>query len=167
MPIFGDQENALRLCPNGDYLFTLIDLETLIEDKGKLRGSELFKVKLRFDIPNLGQMNVFERLYDHPSMSWRMDTFLKCSGIALPKGAGWDFSAAAAQIKKCYWINPYGLRGLARLEKHVYKKQNGDTAENMRVGVFWTDKQKYPRDETVNAPAPSSGPNVDDDDVPF
>lgn len=155
MPTFKGQENqAFVLLPPGDYQFEVVEMESGIQTgNGKTAGSPFWELKLR--ITDKGAV-VFERLIDHPTCDWKIDTFLKSTNAAPEKGQAFEFVETAAHDAGCQWIDPIGLRGWCHLIVDEYTKQGAKEAtKRNKVGAFLTDKPKLPRvakAEPVSAP---------------
>lgn len=163
MPTFTNQDNqAFILHPPGDYIFRVVGMESGIQTgSGKTAGSPYWELKL--SIEGKGGV-VFERLIDHPSCGWKIDTFLKSTGAAPPPGTPFEFEADTAESAGCLWINPIGLRGHAHLIVDEYQK-TGSTEKMKRnkVGAFLTDKPKLPRHvEPKSEPEPAAA-SADDE----
>lgn len=177
MPVFQNQDNQAQILhPPGDYKFRVVGMESGIQTgTGKTVGSPYWELKLA--IEEKGGV-VFERLIDHPSSNWKIDTFLKCTAAAPPTGTPFEFEQQAAEAAGVLWVNPVGLRGWAHLVVDEYTP-NGSTEKRKRnkVGTFYTDKPKLPRAEipaTEQAPppasvaaAPAAAGELTDDEIPF
>lgn len=170
MPTFTNQENqAFVLHPPGDYVFQVTGIETGIQGgTGTTAGSPYWELKLAIE-GNGGV--VFERLIDHPSCNWKIDTFLKCTGAAPKPGASFEFDEDAAAASGCLYINPIGLRGHCHLIVDEFQKAGStEKRKKNKVGTFHTDKPKLPRAESPTpAPAPAAAPatTAETDDIPF
>jgi hypothetical protein len=170
MPKFTNQENqAFIVHPPGDYVFRVVAMESGIQTgNGKTAGSPYWELKLA--IEQKGGV-IFERLIDHPSCSWKIDTFLKCTGAAPEVDAPFEFEVDAAQAAGCVWINPVGLRGHCHLIVDEYTP-TGKTEKQRRnkVATFHTDKPKLSRLETPKAQEPATAQGADvanDGECPF
>ena len=142
MPVFGDSNNVPPLLPEGDYVFCVVGFECKISQGPKTRGSDQFEVELEIE-PSGKKVN--EIMTDHPSCSWKIDTFLKASGIKLAKGAAFEFRQDVALASDVPWVNPLGLRGWCRItQEEVPAKENRKAFTVNRVGTFYTDRPKLP-----------------------
>ena len=158
MPTFKNQENQTHvLHPEGDYHFTVTGLETGIQSgSGKTVGSPFWELKLAIDKGGV----VYEKLIDHPTCDWKIDTFLKCTNAAPPVGVAFEFDADAAASAGIHWIDPIGLRGTCRLIVEEYTKQGTTEKRKInRVGTFYTDKPKLPRAPKPETQQPATDPS--------
>lgn len=168
MPTFNDSENRIQITKEGDYPFTVIEFDQALSKGSKTAGSTMYKPKLEIELPG-GQRgpHVYESLIDHSSCAWKIDTFLKCCGVALAKGEAFEFDGEEARRLGVRHVNPYGLRGWA----HFIIEVGTDKKERNKVSVFYTNKQKLPRDESVKPPQAAepvaAGSGVQEEDVPF
>lgn len=175
MPRFKNQENqAFVLLPPGDYTFEVVEMEAGIQSgTGKTAGSPFWEVKLKIDKGG----TVFERLIDHPTCDWKIDTFLKSTNSAPPNGEAFEFVETAARDAGCLWINPIGLRGWCHLIVDEYTPKGATTPQKKnKVGAFLTDRAKIaraPQPEPASAaeePATAStttAPDAEGDGLPF
>lgn len=179
MPRFNNQDNqAFTLLPSGDYVFEVKAMECGIQSgSGKTSGSPFWEFKLSLTKPGNDELrgSVYEKLIDHPSTGWKIDTFVKSSGVAPAVGAAFEFDEQAATDSGCVWIDPIGLRGWCHVNVEEYTKQ-GETEKRRKnkVASFLTDKPKLPRierEQPVSAPPPpAAAPSHiarDDDGLPF
>jgi hypothetical protein len=171
MPVFRNQDNqSFVLLPPGDYVFRVVGMESGIQTgTGKTAGSPFWEFKLMIEGKGA---NVYERLIDHESTGWKIDTFLKCTGQTPPVNAPFEFEEQAAEAAGVHWINPIGLRGhCALIVEEFTKTGQTEKKKKNRVSVFYTDKPKLPRHEAAPAlaPAPAAVPKVtpSDDGLPF
>ena len=149
MPKFNDSENQAPIQPDGDYIFRVIEFSSGISAGSKTRGSDDYKLTLELE-PSGAKVN--ERLIDHPSCDWKIDTFLKSAGVQIAKGAAFEFQENRAIASGVPFINPIGLRGWCRIHTETYAKK-GEPAEDKgkwtgksnKVAIFYTDKPKLPR----------------------
>jgi hypothetical protein len=164
MPTFTNQENqSFIVHPAGDYVFRVTGMESGIQSgQGKTCGSPYWELKLALEKGGV----VFERLIDHPTCSWKIDTFLKCTGAAPAPNTPFEFEESAAESAGCQWINPVGLRGWCHLIVDDYQKAGSTTPiKRNKVQTFFTDKPKLQRIEEPK-PEPVTAP-VAEDDIPF
>lgn len=169
MPVFKNQENqSFELLPEGDYVFTVIEMESGIQTgNGKTAGSPFWELKLKIEGKNA---HVWERLIDHESCSFKIDTFLKSTGAAPQAGVAFEFDAAAAESAGVLHIDPVGLRGWCKLNVDTYTPPGKPPIKRNKVQVFYTDKPKLDRaakPETVAVPAAAPAIETSDDDIPF
>jgi hypothetical protein len=151
MPIFGDKDNLppQELLPEKDYKFKVVGMEFGFSTGPSTAGSEEFKVKVQIE----GKpRTIVERLIDHKSCDWKIDCFLKSTGIKLAKGEAWDFRKDTADGMGGRWINYMGLRGWCRVIVEEYKhKASGEQRKTNKIGTFYTDKEKLPPDAEMQA----------------
>ena len=138
------------------------DMTRVIPGKCKEVAFRRGHVIVREDIPELlkiGKEHIYiiegqdskikEQLLDHPSCSWKIDTFLKSAGIRkLAKGQDFEFDEDSADDKDVPWINPMGLRCIAHVivdESYVSAITKQVVPKN-RVSVFYTDRPALPPD---------------------
>jgi len=169
MPRFNDSEaKTFTVAPEGDYILRVTGFERSISKGGKTAGADLYEAELTIERPEGGR--VWEGLIDHDLTSWKIDCFVKCMGIVLPKGAGFEFNKLDADENGVTHVDPIGLRGWAKLiiEEYQSKKTNKVEKKN-KVAIFYTDKPKLA--PVRPAPAPAAAPSVagadDDDSIPF
>lgn len=140
MPVFNDSQNIPPVVPEGDYVFCVVGFECGISSGGKTAGSDKYDVEL--EIEPSGK-RVTEFLIDHPSCSWKIDTFLKSCGIQLAKGEAFEFREDIASATGVRWVNPLGLRGHCRLYVEEYTPKGGtEKRKANKVAVFYTDRPK-------------------------
>lgn len=157
MPTFNDQDNKVFVLPKiGDHPFCVVKFESTISKGSKVGGSTEYKLEL--EIEDEPGAIVFSNLIDHPSCNWKIDNFVKCTGVkeqySLVKGTDFEFIKTIAEINQCVWVDPIGLRGICSIQ-HSAVVKNGipvmgpDGKPKMRaeVSVFYTDKTKLPRRE--------------------
>lgn len=170
MPTYKAQENqAFILLPPGDYQFEVVEMESGIQTgTGKTAGSPFWEMKLKIDNGGV----VFERLIDHPTCDWKLDTFLTSTGAAPPKGKAFEFVETAAHDAGCLWIDPIGLRGWCHLIVDEYTPKGATTPQKKnKVGAFLTDRAKLPRapraEPASAAEEPATPPTAEGDGLPF
>jgi len=171
MPIFKDAESAFQLVPPGDYILCVFQFESELSNGRKTRGSELYNIVFIIEGTNA---KVVEKLIDHESCDWKIDTFLKSCGIRnLPKGQEWYFDKAKAQSRGVPWINPMGLRCHARVENETYtsSRTNKPVTKNS-VATYYTDRAVLPpdaalRQKPMGAPKAEPSPEGEDEETPF
>lgn len=163
MPRFNDSEaKTFTVAPEGDYILRVTGFESGISSGGKTAGADKYEVEISIERPEGGR--VWENLIDHDLTAWKIDCFIKCMGVVIPKGAGFEFDAEKAAQHGVTYVDPFGLRGWGKLivEEYQGKKRN-------KVAIFYTDKPKLA--PVRPAPAPAAAPSVagadDDSDVPF
>lgn len=140
MPVFNDSDSIPALLPEGDYVFWVAGLECKISNGKKTCGCDQFALELRIEPTN---KPVYETLTDHPSCSWKIDTFLKSAGVRLAKGEAYDFREEVARASGVKFVNPLGLRGWCHLiEDTLPPKPDRKPLTINKVGVFYTDKPK-------------------------
>ncbi len=150
MPTFNDSNNKLMFQPPGDYVFTVVKHEAKISNGSKTAGAPADNLTLEIKAKNGTTSVLYETLIDHPSVSWKYDTFLKSAGVQLNKGEMFELTADPNAINA---INPIGLRGWCHVlvDEWQGKKKN-------KVDVFYTDREKLPRVEIATYP---------EDEIPF
>lgn len=179
MPKFNNSDNQqFTLLPPGDYVFEVMEMESGIQaGGGKTTGSMFWEFRLRLTKPGNEELrgSVWEKLIDHPSTGWKIDTFLKSAGAAPAVGAAFEFVEQAAIDSGCTWIDPIGLRGWCHVNVEEYTK-SGETEKRRKnkVAAFLTDKPKLPRIEreqpvSVPPPPPAAPSHIarDEDGLPF
>jgi len=146
--VFTDKDNLQLFTDPGDYQFEVIEFECAISSGPKTRGSRVTNVKLKL-LPS--GVHVYEQLIFHPSMGWKIDTFVKSTGIAVPIG---QMPPELARGNERLLI---GLRGWCTvfIDEYQGKKKN-------RVSVWITNRGKVDR-----LPPPAETTGVDEDGVPF
>lgn len=162
MPRFNDSEaKTFTVAPEGDYILRVTGFERGISKGGKTAGADLYEAELSIERPEGGR--VWEGLIDHDLTAWKIDCFVKCMGVVLPKGAGFEFNKTDADENGVAFVDPIGLRGWGKLivEEYNGKKRN-------KVAIFYTDRPKLA--PVRPTPAPAEAPSVagaDDSDCPF
>jgi hypothetical protein len=137
MPIFQDSESAYAVVPEGDYVLCVFEFSTDISTGKKTNGSKRYNIV--FNIEGTDS-KLKEALIDHDSCIWKIDTFLKASGIRnMKKGQAWEFEKEEADTEGVPWINPMGLRCHASLIHDTYMSQRGNEVTKNKVGAFNTD----------------------------
>jgi hypothetical protein len=148
MPTFNDQNNIPPIVPEGDYVLAVTEFQIGLSKGNKTKGCEAYEVK--FTVEDHGN-TVYETLTDHPSCSWKIDTFLKSAGVKLTKGERFDFNKAVAESNGIRWVDPIGLRCHAKLFIERYNEKDRN-----KVATFYTDK-----------PALARATPVTEEDIPF
>lgn len=155
MPTFNDSNNIPALLPEADYVFCVVGFDCMISKGKETGGSDLFEVEL--EIEPSGK-TVYERLIDHKSTSWKIDTFLKSAGIQLKKGESFEFREDKAKSLGIRWINPLGMRGWCRITVEPYIKTNADGSKQEKkankIAMFYVDKPKLQPREIVEEDKP-------------
>jgi hypothetical protein len=149
MPVYNDSDNIPPFLPAGDYVFCVVDFDIKISTGGKTSGSEMYEMELEIE-PHTNKVR--ENLIDHPACAWKLDTFLKCSGVKLTKGEAFEFRKDVAESKGVRWINPIGLRGWCRVGTQPGSKDPTKTFNN--ITTFYTDKEKLPAREMPEEECP-------------
>lgn len=159
MPTFKGQENkTFTLLPAGDYMFEATGIEAGLQTgTGKTAGSPYWELKLAILDKDGNQIGtVFERLIDHPSCDFKIDTFLRSTNAAPPLGQAFEFMRNVAETSGVHWIDPIGLRGWTHLIVDEYEPKAGGKQKRNKVGSFLTNKPKVaraPKPETADEPA--------------
>jgi hypothetical protein len=152
MPTFTDApEKKFTLLPEGDYVLCVTDFEIGISTSKKTAGSE--KYSITFEVEG-NSVDLKEMLFDHESCLWKLEAFLKSSGIALKKGEAYEFRKDKADMAGIRWIDPIGLRCHAKLGQEPYTTTAGKNITVNKIAIFYTDRPKLP-------------PRRIEDDVPF
>jgi hypothetical protein len=163
---FQDRNAILPWIDSCDIIWTCIEAIEKYVANGKLQGSKMYALKLSCvvaDNDGGGAVHVYENLILHPTCDWKIDTFLKSGNY---------------QIKICHGIPPVseliGLKGWCRLNKEQrFERDNRTPIEGQfrnRVGTFYTNKAKLPRDTSVIPEPEESNPFLQDekgDEIPF
>jgi hypothetical protein len=86
-------------------------------------------------------------LIDHESCSWKIDIWLKSSGVRdLKKGEAFSFREDEAKREGVRWVNPIGLRCHAKLGTEEYQPSGGgEKRKKNEVLVFYTDRAALAR----------------------
>lgn len=147
--VFGGADNKVMFTEPGDYIFEVIGVETGISAGEKTRGSRIIKLKLNLEPSGV---HGYETLILAKNTQWRVDTFVRCTGLECPIGQCPDGFKDGEEYKLI------GLRGWAtfNIEENKGKKYN-------RVVVWLTNKEKLQRKPWPN-PADAK---VEEEDVPF
>src|SRR5262245_3688326 len=114
MPTFNDSTNYTTL-PECDVTFEVTACEAAYSRGQKTAGSETFNLTLKVVAADGQEARVFETLIDHPSTSWKIDTFIKSAGVRLNRGEEFAFTREVANQKRIKLVDPIGLRGHARV----------------------------------------------------
>lgn len=169
MPVFNDSENRVAvLHEEGDYVFRVASVKFGISGGGKTNGCPTYELSLL--IEKTGG-TVFETLIDADSTAWKIDVFLKSSGVYLPKGVAFEFDRERAEADGVRWVNAVGLRGWCRLSLEAVtdrdgkpKLENGKPKLRNRVSVFYTDRPKLPAVQPAPTPTPAASGEEGDGD---
>ena len=164
MPVFKDSEAMRPFVPEGDYILCVTDFTIGISTGKKTSGSE--KYDLEFEVEGSG-CRVFEGLIDAESTAWKIDCFLKSSGVrTLKKGEPFSFREDEAKREGWVWVNPMGLRCHAHLVIDTYSPAgSAEKKTKNKVGVFYTDKPDLPPNESLRVSEPAK--IVEEEDIPF
>jgi hypothetical protein len=146
MPKFKTEEARLPFIPAGDYIFCVREFEIGLSNGGKTAGSE--KYELTLEIEGKGH-TVYENLIDHPSTGWKINTFLKCTGVRLNEGESFEFSKDSADANEVRWVNPIGLRGHCAIIVDEYTAKDGTKKKRNNLASFYTDRAKLPPNESL------------------
>lgn len=146
MPKYTDAESSFKIIPEGDYILAVCEFHICLSTGAKTKGCDKYEVTFVVE----GQdTKVKEQLLDHPSCSWKIDTFLKSAGIRkLAKGQDFEFDEDTADEKDVTWVNPMGLRCAAHVivdETYISPTTKQPVPKN-RVSVFYTDRPALPPD---------------------
>lgn len=160
MPVFKDQENkTLKLLPPGDYVFRVKTFDSGLQKAGKTTGSPFWKLHLEIEGH---ESTVFERIIDHPSCDHKIDTFLKCSGVTVPKGTAFEFDPNAAEACGAIHIDIIGLRGWCSILVDEYQPEGKtEKRKSNKVACFYTNKPKLPRHVETPTTTPEPDPLAD------
>lgn len=181
MPVFKNQENKVSvLLPPGDYIYTVVNYESGLQTgNGKTAGSPFWELHLEITDPKKQTASVYERLIDHPSCDFKIDTFLKSAGVQLDPGTSFEFDERIAMESGYQHVDVIGLRGWCALVVDEYDKKGGGTAKRNKVSAFLTNRPKLgrvspppPPPAHSPRPAPAAAPTTQvadplSDDVPF
>lgn len=166
MPVFKDQENkSFELPPEGDHVFCVEDFESGIQTgSGKTAGSPFWELKLLIETNG---SHCWERLIDHSSCDFKIDCFLKSTGVKIPKGQAFEFDHGAAAASGAAFVDIIGLRGWLCIRHEDYTPPGKPAIKRAKVSVFYTDKPKLPR-RLAQPAQPQSAPEPDPlSDGPF
>lgn len=144
MPIYTDAEPSFKIVLPGDYILAVSEFKFGISTGPKTKGCELYEVLF---IIEEHDSKIKERLIDHPSCSWKIDTFLKSAGIrTLAKGQAFTFDEEESETGEASWVNPMGLRCWAHLiidESYVSPTTKKVVPKNT-IDLFYTDRAALP-----------------------
>lgn len=146
MPTFKNAENLVAVIhPEGDYVFEVIKLEIGQSTGAATNGSDKYELTLR--VESTGG-RVFETLIDHESCAWKIDCFLKSTGVVMATDESFEFCAERAAAAGVAWVDPVGLRGWCKLIVENYTPNNAPAGapkkQKNKVAVFYTDREKLP-----------------------
>lgn len=166
MPIFQDTESAYALVPEGDYVLCVYEFITDMSTSEKTKGS--WRHTVVFNIEGTDS-KLKETLIDHPSSFWKIDTFLKSSGIrSLAKGQEFYFEQDVAEEKGVPWINPMGLRCHARVVHDSFRSnKTGNEITKNKVAAFYTDRPVLRPDPELRKKPTSRAGDMPGDPMPF
>jgi hypothetical protein len=138
MPVFQDTPaRSFELPPEGDQILRVVNFEIGISTGAKTRGSDQYTVEFCSEA-NGASFEV--RLQNHASTWWKVDNWLKGSGVALTKGQAFEFRQDLAEKNGVTWVNPIGLRCHAKV---VHRPGTRDPKVKFaEVAVFYTDRPK-------------------------
>lgn len=155
MPVFQDTPaRTFELPPEGDQILRVVGFEIGISNTGKTNGSEQYDVTFQSESNGA----TFDcTLWDHPNTWWKVDNWLKSSGVPLSKGQAFEFRADVANQKRVLWVDPIGLRCHAKV---THRPGTKDPSKRFaEVAIFYTDKPKLPR-HVEDAPASEPQPDA-------
>lgn len=141
MPVFQDTPaRTFELPPEGDQILRVENFEVGISNGSRTSGSEEYDVTFMSET-NGAQFTV--TMWDHPKTWWKVDNWLKSSGVALSKGQAFEFRQDVAATKGVTWVDPIGLRCHAKV---THKPGTKDTTKRFaEVAIFYTDRPALPR----------------------
>jgi hypothetical protein len=154
--VYGGQDNIPQFVEPGDYAFEVIGFECGISAGPKTRGSRQTTVKIKLEPSGA---HIYETLIFAQSMGWKIDTFVKSTGIAVPIGQ------MPEELKPDNERLLIGLRGWCTVFIDEYKNPNSQAPakKRNRVSVWITNKEKLQR----RPPPPPEDIEEQDDKVPF
>jgi len=167
MPVFQDSENAFKIVPEGDYILAVYEFSTDLSSGKKTSGCERYNLVFNIEEED---SKVRETLIDHESCIWKIDAFLKASGIrSLKKGQAFHFEKDKAEDLGIPWINPMGLRCHARVIQETYiSNRSGKEVIKNSVAIYYTDKEVLkPDPELRSKPTQSAAQKEKDSNTPF
>ena len=134
----------------GEYVVEVIEAVLGVSNGAKTAGSRTLNLKLK---EMESGATIWETLTEHPSIDFRIDTFIRCTGIK-------------AELNKPFSLTPricVGRRGHV-----IVSVDNWNNKDRNRIAVWRTDAEILDR---VAAPQETPEPDADpfgaDDDVPF
>lgn len=158
MPTFRDAESAYALVPEGDYVLCVFEFTSELSTGKRTNGAR--KYNLVFNIEGTDS-KIKEVMIDHPSCDWKIDTFLKSSGLRnLAPGLVYEFEKIRADEKGVPWINPMGLRCTASIVHETYTSQRGNEVTKNKIAAYHTDREILAPDPVLRKKptgSPSSG----------
>lgn len=150
---FGDSENFSYLIPDGDYIWQIIGVEFGVQrGTGPTNGSDNVGLKIAFYNGDKKAAQWTETLIFHPSLFWKIDTFLKSGNYKV--GADGKYSATGRALRENEQVNfesddLLGLRGWCSVKEHTYNEK-----KNSRVDKWLTDREKLPKVQPPTAKDP-------------
>lgn len=176
MPTFQDREARGQVIKEQDGVFCVTAFAISTLQRGVCSGAEMITLTLEIE----GTAARFEEnLIDHEKTGWKIDTFLKSSGVAMSKGQ--SFSWTDENVSRHDVVNPIGLRGWCHVGQEEYESNTVKNPDGSKkrfpkntIAVFYTDRPKLLRREmqaiappwpkVVSPPAPQP---PEDGDIPF
>lgn len=145
-----EKPKTFEILPEGDYLLEVIKADSLISQGAKTRGSSV----LELTVKSVEHGTTFsEKLIAHPSCDWKIDLFVNCFNFASQIGEEVDLDPD----------NCIGRRGWCKVIQVAMTKsdgtpwigQNGKQGIKNEIAVFYTDKEKFPRQVLETAAVPT------------
>src|SRR5688572_27113958 len=121
---FTNSENFSYVIPNGEYRWQVVGVEFGIQSgRGVTNGSDNVDLKLAFFKDDKKAAQWTETLIFHPSLFWKIDTFLKSANYKV--GADGKYSADGRVLREGEAVNfeaddLMGLRGWCSVAEHEY-----------------------------------------------
>lgn len=141
MPVYHDTPaRTFELPPEGDQILRVDTFEMGIANKGKMSGSDEYDVTF---VSEANDARFTVTMWDNPKTWWKVDNWLKSSGVALVKGEAFEFREDKAREKGVKWVDPIGLRCQANV---THRPGTTDPTKRFaEVAIFYTDREKLPR----------------------
>lgn len=126
-----EKPKTFEILPEGDYLLEVIKADSLISQGAKTRGSSVLELTFK----SVEHGTTFEdKLIAHPSCDWKIDLFVNCFNITNQIGEEVELED-----------NCVGRRGWCKVTVREYERADKTKGQANQIAVFYTDKEKYPR----------------------
>lgn len=130
--VFKNRGNVPPVLPEGDYIVEVTDYECGVS---KAKGNDMVTLHCRVD----GQGNELrEHLVFTESSGWKLDTFVRCVGIAPKEGETFNLTDETT----------IGCRGWVHIIQEEFKPKDKPAYMTNKIGMWHVDKPKLPRNQT-------------------